>query len=59
MTLGTKPKPVEELQGLVYGMANTDESVATSHTPLILGGFVLVGAAGPDDRVLVGGESHV
>jgi len=45
VTLGTTPKPVSELQGLVYGMANTDESVATSHTPLILGAFVLVGAA--------------
>jgi SSS family solute:Na+ symporter len=44
VTLGTTPKPVSELQGLVYGMANTDESVATSHTPLILGAFVLVGA---------------
>jgi len=25
VTLVTKPKPVSELQGLVYGMANTDE----------------------------------
>ena len=25
VTLVTKPKPVEELQGLVYGMANVDE----------------------------------
>ena len=57
VTLRTKPKPIAELQGLVYGMANTDESVATSHTPKMLGAFVLVGAAGPDDRVLVGGET--
>ena len=25
VTLRTKPKPIEELQGLVYGMANIDE----------------------------------
>ena len=25
MTLRTQPKPIEELQGLVYGMANVDE----------------------------------
>src|SRR4051812_9386185 len=30
VTYRTVPKPVHELQGLVYGMANTDESVATS-----------------------------
>jgi SSS family solute:Na+ symporter len=45
VTLRTRPKPVEELQGLVYGMANVDESVATSNAPKILGGAVLVGAA--------------
>src|SRR4051794_6103261 len=45
VTLRTEPKPVEELQGLVYGMANVDESVAASNTPKILGGAVLVGAA--------------
>src|SRR3954447_5624875 len=44
VTLRTQPKPVEELQGLVYGMANTDDSVGSSHTPALLGGFVLVGA---------------
>src|SRR3954451_352676 len=44
VTLRTTPKPVDELQGLVYGMANTDESVSHSNTPKILGGFVLVGA---------------
>ena len=27
VTLFTTPKPVSELQGLVYGMANVDESV--------------------------------
>ena len=32
VTLGTKPKPVEELQGLVYGMANIDDSVKPSST---------------------------
>ncbi|WP_028067705.1 sodium:solute symporter family protein [Solirubrobacter soli] len=45
VTMRTQPKPVEELQGLVYGMANTDDSVAKSHAPALLGGFVLVGAA--------------
>jgi SSS family solute:Na+ symporter len=44
VTLRTKPRPVEELQGLVYGMANVDESVAVSHTPKILGAGVLIGA---------------
>jgi solute:Na+ symporter, SSS family len=42
VTLRTRPKPVEELQGLVYGMANTEGG--QSHTPQILGGAVLVGA---------------
>jgi solute:Na+ symporter, SSS family len=45
VTLRTEPKPVEELQGLVYGMANTDESVATSNTPKIMGAAILVVAA--------------
>jgi solute:Na+ symporter, SSS family len=45
VTLRTEPKPVEELQGLVYGMANTDESVATSNTPKIMGASILVVAA--------------
>ena len=44
VTFRTQPKPVSELQGLVYGMANTDESVAKSHAPALLGGFVLIGA---------------
>src|SRR5262245_57175741 len=45
VTLRTEPKPVSELQGLVYGMANVDESVSVSNAPKILGGAVLVGAA--------------
>ncbi len=44
VTLRTKPKPIEELQGLVYGMANTDESLKVSNAPKFLGAFVLVGA---------------
>ncbi len=48
VSLVTKPKPVEELQGLVYGMANTDDSV-TRHvhwweSPKLLGFSVLAGA---------------
>jgi solute:Na+ symporter, SSS family len=43
VTWRTRPKPVEELQGLVYGMANT-EGVAISRTPLIMGVSVLAGA---------------
>jgi len=42
VTLRTRPKPVEELQGLVYGMANTEGG--QSQTPKILGGAVLLGA---------------
>jgi solute:Na+ symporter, SSS family len=42
VTLRTRPKPVEELQGLVYGMANTEG--AQSNAPKILGGAVLLGA---------------
>ena len=44
VTLRTQPKPISELQGLVYGMANTDDSVVASRTPALLGGFVLIGA---------------
>ena len=49
VSLRTKPKPVEELQGLVYGMANVDDSI-TRHTqwwesPKLLGFSVLAGAA--------------
>jgi SSS family solute:Na+ symporter len=43
VTWRTRPKPVEELQGLVYGMANT-EGAAITRTPLILGMSVLAGA---------------
>ncbi len=49
VTLMTKPKPVEELQGLVYGMANVDESVKRPphwwESPKLLGFSVLAGAA--------------
>jgi SSS family solute:Na+ symporter len=50
VTLMTRPKPVEELQGLVWGMANVDESVTGRHrwweSPRLLGGIVLgLGAA--------------
>jgi SSS family solute:Na+ symporter len=45
VTLMTRPKPVEELQGLVWGMANVDESVTGRHrwweSPRLLGGIVL------------------
>jgi SSS family solute:Na+ symporter len=44
VTLRTKPKPVEELQGLVYGMANTDGSITASRAPALIGGLVLAGA---------------
>jgi solute:Na+ symporter, SSS family len=49
VSLMTKPKPVEELQGLVYGMANTDEDAHIRHrwweSPKLLGGITLGGAA--------------
>ncbi len=49
VTLMTKPKPVSELQGLVYGMANTDDSVTGAHrwwqSPKLIGFSVLAGAA--------------
>jgi len=48
VTLRTRPKPVSELQGLVYGMANVDESVThVRHwweSPRLIGAFVVVGA---------------
>ena len=48
VSLRTKPKPIEELQGLVYGMANIDESMTTAHrwweSPKLLGFSVLAGA---------------
>ena len=57
VTLRTKPKPIEELQGLVYGMANVDESVKTTHrwweSPKLLR-FLRAGRCRhPDDRLLV------
>jgi SSS family solute:Na+ symporter len=44
VTLRTQSKPVSELQGLVYGMANTDASAVASRTPALLGGFTILGA---------------
>ena len=61
VTLVTQPKPVEELQGLVYGMANVDESASADE-----GWWRVAGAARrrrarsarrPDHRLLVG-ERH-
>jgi solute:Na+ symporter, SSS family len=50
VTLRTEPKPVSELQGLVYGMANVDEFEARRvhswwESPKVMGGLVLAGAA--------------
>jgi SSS family solute:Na+ symporter len=49
VTLRTTPKPVAELQGLVYGMANIDESDYRRHawweSPKLLGATTLTGAA--------------
>jgi solute:Na+ symporter, SSS family len=49
VTLRTTPKPVEELQGLVYGMANVDEYAARRQhrwweSPGLLGALTLGGA---------------
>jgi len=49
VTLVTTPKPVEELQGLVHGMANVDEFEARRHhawweSPALLGSITLGGA---------------
>jgi solute:Na+ symporter, SSS family len=49
VTMVTKPKPVEELQGLVHGMANIDEYDARRvhkwwESPKLLGFTVLAGA---------------
>jgi solute:Na+ symporter, SSS family len=49
VSLRTRPKPVSELQGLVYGMANEDEFAARRRhrwweSPKLLGGTVLAGA---------------
>src|SRR5215213_602564 len=50
VTLRTQPKPVEELQGLVYGMANVDEAYERRQhkwweSPKLLGFSTLAGAA--------------
>ena len=48
VTLRTTPKPVEELQGLVYGMANIDEDrrpLRWWESPKLLGATTLTGAA--------------
>jgi SSS family solute:Na+ symporter len=48
VTLFTQPKPVEELQGLVYGMANLDEAkrpLKWWESPKLLGFSTLGGAA--------------
>jgi SSS family solute:Na+ symporter len=48
VTLMTRPKPVEQLQGLVYGMANVDESARRPRwweSPGLLGATTLAGAA--------------
>ncbi len=47
VTFATEPKPVSELQGLVYGMANVDEEARAYkwwESPLLMAGFVLTGA---------------
>ncbi len=46
VSLMTKPKPVEELQGLVWGMANVDEGATASdrvwyRSPGLLAGGIL------------------
>ena len=46
VTFVTKPKPIEELQGLVYGMANVEEHEPADERvwyrrPSLLGGGVL------------------
>ena len=56
----TKPKPVEELQGLVWGMANEeDAATATVHdkwweSPELLGFGAIALGRHPDDRLLLG-----
>ena len=46
VTFVHKPKPIEELQGLVYGMANVEENEPADERvwyrkPILLGGSVL------------------
>jgi len=49
VTRATRPKPVEQLQGLVWGMAEVDESAKRRHawweSPGLLGGIVLAAGA--------------
>jgi solute:Na+ symporter, SSS family len=48
VSLMTQPKPVPELQGLVYGMANVDEEARPPRwweSPRLLGATTLAGAA--------------
>jgi solute:Na+ symporter, SSS family len=48
VTLASRPKPVGELQGLVYGMANVDEAARPLRwweQPALLGATTLTGAA--------------
>jgi SSS family solute:Na+ symporter len=48
VTLASRPKPVDELQGLVYGMANVDEAARPLRwweRPALLGATTLTGAA--------------
>jgi SSS family solute:Na+ symporter len=47
VTVFTTPKPVEQLQGLVYGMANVDEDATKPRwweSPGLLGATTLAGA---------------
>jgi solute:Na+ symporter, SSS family len=49
VTFVTEPRPVSELQGLVYGMANADETASDAdlgwfRKPAVLGGAALVAA---------------
>ena len=47
VTLVTEPRPVDELQGLVYGMANDDDTGTEAdrvwyRSPALLAGVVMV-----------------
>ena len=57
VTLRTTPKPVSELQGLVYGMANTDDSIVASRAARTARRLRADRRPDPDDRVLVGGAT--
>ena len=61
VTLVTKPKPVEELQGLVYGMANAERAEREARARLVRAADAarrrsLVGCRRPDRRLLVGDD---